>query len=363
MEKIVKIKNKINVSKPYLPNKDKYFRYIDKIWKNNHLTNFGPLSIELENRLCDYLGVKNLLLVGNGTLALQIAYKVLDIKNEVITTPFSFAATTSTLIWENIKPRFCDIDDKSFCIDIKKIEKLFSKNTSAILGVHVFGNTCDIESLQNIANKYNLKLIFDAAHAFGVKYKNKSVFCYGDISTISFHATKIFHSIEGGALVFRNKDYLDEAKSIINFGLKNTIPEILGINAKNSEFHAAMGLCVLDDIDFIMEQRKDIWEYYFNNLKDDFDMQILNKDSTNNYHYFPILFKNEDFLLKGIEELNKNDIFPRRYFYPSLDTLPYIDTNTPCEISQNIASRILCLPLYVGLDRKIQDLIIKILKR
>lgn len=359
----MKINKRINVNKPYLPSKDKYFRYIERIWENNHLTNFGPLSIELEDRLRDYLGVKNILLVGNGTLALQIAYKVLGIKNEVITTPFSFAATANTLIWENLKPRFCDIDEKSFCIDVCKIERLISKNTSAILPVHTFGNICDIESLQNIADRYNLKLIFDAAHAFGVKYKNKSVFCYGDISAISFHATKIFHSIEGGALVSKNKDYLDEAKSIINFGLKNNIPEILGINAKNSEFHAAMGLCILDDIDFIMEQRREIWEYYFKNLKDDFDMQILNKDSTNNYHYFPILFKNEDLLLNSMEVLNNNDIFPRRYFYPSLDKLPYVDTNDDCKISQNIASRILCLPLYVGLDKKTQDLIIKILKR
>ena len=359
----MKINKRINVNKPYLPSKDKYFRYIERIWENNHLTNFGPLSIELEDRLRDYLGVKNILLVGNGTLALQIAYKVLGIKNEVITTPFSFAATANTLIWENLKPRFCDIDEKSFCIDVCKIERLISKNTSAILPVHTFGNICDIESLQNIADRYNLKLIFDAAHAFGVKYKNKSVFCYGDISAISFHSTKIFHSVEGGALVSKNKDYLDEAKSIINFGLKNNIPEILGINAKNSEFHAAMGLCILDDIDFIMEQRREIWEYYFKNLKDDFDMQILNKYSTNNYHYFPILFKNEDLLLNSMEALNNNDIFPRRYFYPSLDKLPYVDTNDDCKISQNIASRILCLPLYVGLDKKTQDLIIKILKR
>ncbi len=352
----------INVNKPYLPSRDNYIKYIDRIWKNNHLTNFGPLSLELENRLKEYLGVDNILLVSNGTLALQIAYKVLGIKNEVITSPFSFVATTSTLIWEHIKPKFCDIDRYSFCIDVNKIESLISDDTGAILPVHTFGNACNIDKLQDIVTKHNIKLIFDAAHAFGVKYDNKSIFCYGDISTISFHATKLFHSVEGGALVFRDSSHLDYAKSIINFGLKNNIPEFLGINAKNSEFHAAMGLCVLDDIDYIMDERKNIWEYYYNNLKDDYEMQVLNKNVTNNYHYFPILFETQDELLDCVFKLNQKDIFPRRYFYPSLDKLPYFDTSFNCNISQSIASRILCLPLYVGLSREIQDLIIDILK-
>lgn len=353
---------KINVNKPYLPSKDKYYQYINRIWANNHLTNFGPLSLELENRLKEYLGVDNILLVSNGTLALQIAYKVLNIKNEVITSPFSFVATTSTLVWDCIQPRFCDIDQDSFCIDVNKIETLISNNTSAILPVHTFGNICNIEELENITAKHNIKLIFDAAHAFGVKYNNKSAFCYGDISTISFHATKLFHSVEGGALVFKDDNHLEYAKSIINFGLKNNIPEFVGINAKNSEFHAAMGLCVLDDISYIMEERERVWEYYYDNLKDDFKMQKLNKNATNNYHYFPILFETESKLLRYLDIFHKNEIFPRRYFYPSLEKMPYISIDDDCKVSQSIASRILCLPIYVGLDRVSQDLIIKILR-
>lgn len=354
----------INVNKPYLPNKNKYYKYLDKIWENNHLTNFGPLNKELENRLCEYLGVENLLLVGNGTLALQIAYKLLGLSanDGVITTPFSFVATTSTLIWENLVPIFCDINNKSFCIDTNKIEALINTNTKAILPVHTFGNACDVEALDKIAKKYKLKLIYDAAHAFGVRYKNKSIFNYGDISTISFHATKLFHTTEGGAIVFQDKDMLDEAKSIINFGLKNNMPEVLGINTKNSEFHAAMGLCVLDDIEYIMQDREKIWKYYYEHLKNDFDFQELNPDANNNYHYFPILFENQENMISKINLLNQNKIFPRRYFYPSLDTLGFYDIKEVCNISRDIASRILCLPIYVGLKEKEQDIIIKYLK-
>lgn len=351
----------INVNKPYLPDKNKYYKYLDMIWENNHLTNFGPLSHKLEERLCEYLGVSNLLLVNNGTLALQIAFKVLGLKanDEVITTPFSFVATTNALMWENLNITFCDIEAKSFCMDIAKLPTLITPQTKAILPVHVFGNACDVESLQNIANKHKLKLIYDAAHAFGVKYHNKSIFSYGDISTMSFHATKIFHTIEGGAIVFRDRNLLDEAKSIINFGLKENMPDALGINAKNSEFHAAMGLCVLDDIEYIMQERERIWEYYSKHLKDIYTLQT--QTSCNNFHYFPILFESESIMLEKIKILNENHIFPRRYFYPSLDTLRFYNNSQQCKISKNIASRILCLPIYVGLSQDIQDKIIKIL--
>ncbi|WP_220272142.1 DegT/DnrJ/EryC1/StrS aminotransferase family protein [Helicobacter sp. MIT 14-3879] len=353
----------INITKPYLPDKNKYYKYIDRIWQNNHLTNFGPMSLELENRLCEYLDVPHILLVSNGTLALQIAYKILrlDIGDTIISTPFSFVATSNTIIWENLKVRFCDISKDSFCIDTNKLKNLLNtkdKTTKAILPVHVFGNACDVEELDKIAKENSLYLIYDAAHAFGVKYKDKSIFKYGDIATISFHSTKIFHTIEGGAIIFRDKNLFDEARSMINFGLKNNMPEILGINTKNSEFHAAMGLCILDDINLILEDRNRIWEYYYKNLKDYFEFQKLN--SSNNYHYFPILFKNEQFLITKLRILNENNIFPRRYFYPSLDTLRY-NTSEICPISRDIASRVLCLPLYVGLSQKEQDKIIKIL--
>lgn len=351
--------NRINVNKPYLPDISKYRKYLDKIWASNHLTNFGPISVELEEKLCQYLGVDHLLLVSNGTLALQIAYKVLGIKGEVITTPFSFVATTNTLLWENIKPVFCDIDAESFCIDERKIQSLITSDTQAILPVHVFGNPCDVESIEKIANKNNLKVIYDAAHAFGVDYNHKSVFNYGDISTLSFHATKLFHCIEGGALISKDKGLLEEAKKLINFGLSNSFPELLGINAKNSEFHAAMGLCVLEDMDMILQERQRVWEYYHHKLKDSFCMQKIREGANNNFHYFPILFENENKLLQAMAALNEKNIFPRRYFYPTLNKLDFNPISQNCPISEDISSRILCLPIYVGLSQKDQDRVIE----
>lgn len=351
--------DRINVNKPYLPDSAKYKKYLDKIWANNHLTNFGPLSLELEERLCEYLGVDNLLLVSNGTLALQIAYKALGIKGEVITTPFSFVATTNTLLWEDIKPVFCDIDAESFCIDVSKIQSHITPNTQAILPVHVFGNPCDVDSIEKIATKNNLKVIYDAAHAFGVSYDHKSVFCYGDISTVSFHATKLFHCVEGGALISKDRGLLEEAKKLINFGLSNGFPQSLGINAKNSEFHAAMGLCVLDDMDMILQERQRVWEYYYHQLKDSFCMQKIKEGANNNFHYFPILFEKEEKLLEAMKSLNDKNIFPRRYFYPTLNHLDFAPSLQDCPVSEDISSRILCLPIYVGLSQKDQDRVIE----
>ncbi|PAF45154.1 DegT/DnrJ/EryC1/StrS family aminotransferase [Helicobacter sp. 11S02596-1] len=353
----------INVNKPYLPDIKKYHKYLDQIWQNNHLTNFGPLACALEEKLQEFLGVPNLLFVSNGTIALQIAYKLAGLKKDdkIITTPFSFVATTNTLLWEGLNPVFCDIDPKSFCIDTNKILPLLTTETKAILPVHVFGNACDVKALQTIAKKHNLKVIYDGAHAFGVKYEGKSIFEYGDFSTLSFHATKLFHTIEGGLVIAKDEAMIAEAKKMINFGLENSLPSALGINAKNSEFHAAMGLCVLEDLDFITQERQKIWEYYHQHLKDDFALQSLQADN-NNHHYFPILFEEESALQKALLKLNEADIFPRRYFYPSLNTLKHHHTNVTCPISEDICSRILCLPIYVGLDQTTQDKIIRILK-
>ncbi len=353
----------INVTKSYLPNKDKYKAYIEEIYENGWLTNNGPLVQRLEKRLAEYLGVKNLILVSNGTVALEIAYRTLDIRGFVITTPFSFVATTSSLVTNNILPIFGDINEKSFNLDPKNIENLITPNTSAILPVHVFGNACEVEKIEQIANKYNLKVIYDAAHAFDVKYKDKSVLNYGDISTLSFHATKLFHSIEGGAIIINDDNLVQKARYLINFGIKNT-EEILhlGTNAKMNEFEAAMGLCVLDDIEEIKERRKDILENYRKELKDLVQFQEQNKNATENYSYFPVVFKSEEQLLKVQKALNEKQIFPRRYFYPSLDTLEYIEPKQECKISRDISKRILCLPIYAELEKYIQDTIIKNIK-
>lgn len=351
------------MTKTYLPNKDKYKRYIDEIYENGWVTNYSPLVQKLERRLEEYLGVKNVVLVANGTVALEIAYRTLGLKGFVITTPFSFVATTSSLVTNGLLPIFADIDKHSFNLDPKNIEKLITPNTSAILPVHVFGNACEVEEIERIAQKHDLKVIYDAAHAFDVKYKKQSVLNYGDISTLSFHATKLFHTIEGGALIINDDSLVQKARYLINFGIKNTeeIPE-LGTNAKMNEFEAAMGHCILDDIEEIKQKRKVILDTYKNALKDLVQFQQQDENITENYSYFPVVFKDEKQLLKVQKALNEKQIFPRRYFYPSLDTLDYIEPKQECKISRDIATRILCLPLYAELSANVQNEIIQIIQ-
>lgn len=355
----------INVTKIHLPDLKKYEAYLEKIFELGIVTNNGPLVKELENRLEKYLGVKHILLVANGTIALQIAYSLLDIKGEAITTPFSFVATTSSQVWQGINPVFADINIDTFNLDYKKIEERISKTTSAIVPVHVFGNACEVEKIDEIAKKFNLKVIYDAAHAFGVKYKGNSLLSYGDISTLSFHATKVFHTIEGGALVINDDEIYSKAKRIINFGISDEehITEV-GINGRMNEFEAAMGLCLLEDIDKIFENRKEVYENYRNYLSKNVIRQKQNINSSLNYSYFPIVFKDEETLLKVKAELAKENIYPRRYFYPSLNDLPYIKDKThKVPNSEYISSRILCLPLYDSLELEVQNNIISIINK
>lgn len=352
-----------NVTKTYLPNIEKYKQYIDEIYAAGKITNNGPLVQKLEKRLAEYLGVKNIILVSNGTVALEIAYRTLGLQGFVITTPFSFVATTSSLVTNSLSPIFADIDEKTFNLNSENIEKLITKNTSAIVPVHVFGNACEVEVIEAIATKYNLKVIYDAAHAFDTRYKGQSVLNYGDISTLSFHATKLFHTIEGGALIINDDELVQKARYLINFGIKNAeeIPE-LGTNAKMNEFEAAMGLCMLDDIEEIKQQRKVVFDRYFMELKGFVQFQGQNPHATQNFSYFPIVLKSEEQLLKVQEALNEENIFPRRYFYPSLDTLTYIEPKQEMPISRDISKRILCLPMYAELEKDVQDKIISIVK-
>jgi dTDP-4-amino-4,6-dideoxygalactose transaminase len=352
----------INVTKTYLPNKEKYKKYIDEIYTNGWVTNNGPMVKLLEERLAEYLGVRNIVLVSNGTIALEIACRTLDIKGDAITTPFSFVATTSSLVTNDLNPIFVDIDPNTLNIDSRNIEKFITTNTTAIVPVHVFGNSCTLEQIDTIAKKNNLKVIYDAAHAFGVKYKGESILNHGDISTLSFHATKIFHTIEGGALIINDDSLVQKARFLINFGIENTesIPE-LGTNAKMNEFEAAMGLCMLDDMQELNAKRKIVYEFYKKELEGVVKFQEQNKDSTQNYSYFPIILESEEQLKKIEKALNLEDIFPRRYFFPSLDTLDYIDPTQFCENSRDIASRILCLPMYVELQVNQQKNIIRTL--
>ena len=353
----------IPVTRTYLPNKEKLKVYIDQIYDSGWLTNRGSLLLELEKRLAAYLGVKHLILVANGSLALQVAYKALNLTGEVITTPFSFAATTNTLVWEGLSPVFADIDPYSFNLNPTNIEPLITTKTSAIVPVHVFGNPCEVEAIQTIANKHNLKVIYDAAHAFGSQYKGQSVLNYGDISTLSFHATKIFHTIEGGAVITNDNELEKKIRLLINFGITSpTSIESIGTNAKMNEFEAAMGLCVLDEIETINAGRKQVWQTYQESLQDKVVFQQWNKHSQNNYAYAPVLFKSEAELLKVEAKLKKNDIVPRRYFYPSLDTLDYLASGQMCKYSRDIASKVLCLPIFPSLEKNEHNKIIEIIK-
>ncbi len=353
----------INVTKTYLPSKDRYQKYVDEIYANGWVTNNGPLVQKLEKKLAKYLGVKNIILVANGTAALEIAYRTLNLKGYAITTPFSFVATTSSLVTNGLKPIFADIDPETLNIDPNNIEELVTPNTSVIVPVHVFGNACDIEAIEEISKKYNLKVVYDAAHAFDVKYKNESILNCGDISTLSFHATKLFHTIEGGALVINDDSLVDKARYLINFGIENqeSIPE-LGTNAKMNEFEAAMGLCVLDEIDEILHKRRAISEQYEKELAGLVKFQERNSSSTKNYAYFPIVLKDEIETLELQKALNNRQIFPRRYFYPSLDTLSYIEPRQCTSVSRDISNRILALPLYPELKKEDQMIIIDIIK-
>jgi Predicted pyridoxal phosphate-dependent enzyme apparently involved in regulation of cell wall biogenesis len=353
----------INVTKTHLPAREKLDRYIDRIYDSNWLTNNGPLVQELTARLEATLGVENLLLVSNGTLALQIATKALGITKQAVTTPFSFVATTSSLVWEGIEPIFADIDPKTFCIDPKEIEKGLTPETQAIVPVHVFGNACEIEAIENLAREHGLKTVYDAAHAFGVQYKDKSILNYGDASTLSFHATKIFHTIEGGAIIFKDREVYERARLMINFGINGPDSVVaLGINAKMNEFQAAMGLAVLDEMEQIISGRQAVWTQYDSNLKEKLQLQKRNPDCTSNYAYFPVVFESEEALLEAKAELNRNRINPRRYFYPSLDKVPFL-RGQECPQSREIASRILCLPINTRLKATIVSQICSLIQK
>ena len=354
----------IEVTKTYLPNKEKYKKYVDEIYASGWITNYGPMVKRLEKRLADYLGVKNLVLVSNGTAALEIAYRTLDLKGYAITTPFSFVATTSSLVTNGIRPIFADIDARTLNMDPGRIEELITHHTEAIVPVHVFGNGCDVEAIDAIARAHGLKVIYDASHAFGVRYKGESILNYGDISTLSFHATKLFHTIEGGALVINDDRLVEKARYLINFGFESyeSIPE-LGTNAKMNEFEAAMGLCMLDEIEEAAMKRKAVYERYQNALGGIVQLQAHNADSSRNYSHFPIILKDEAQTLQVQHALNAEQIFPRRYFYPSLDTLNYIEPKQFMPISRNIASRILCLPMHSDLLQSDQEKIITIIKQ
>lgn len=346
------MKNRINVTQTFLPPQEEYQTILKESWSKNWMSNRGPLVKKLENKLKMFFDVENIILTSNGTLPLQIAVKTLPRKGEIITTPFSYIATTSAIVWEGYKPMFVDVHPEYLTIDETKIEEKINKDTVAILATHVFGNPCDVDAISKIAAKHNLKVIYDAAHCFGVSYKDKSIFSYGDINTCSFHATKIFHTGEGGCLISNNSLTHQKLFRAHNFG--HVTPNSFdkpGINAKMSELNAAMGLAVFPHFDSIRSGRKKVVETYNEFLDFSRIHRIkIRKFADWNYSYYPIIFDSNDTLKKVIEVLNSNNIFPRRYFYPSLNTLSFVDMQV-CIESENISKRILCLPLYKELAR------------
>ena len=342
----------IPVTKPFLPPLKDYVAYLDRIWSTNQVTNNGPLLLELEQRLSDYLGVRNLFIVSNGTVALQLALKALGIEDgEVITTPFSYVATTSSLIWERCTPVFADIEARSFCIDPREVEKKITPRTRAIMATHVYGFPCEHEALNRIAKTHGLKIIYDGAHAFGVRRAGKSVLAEGDVSTLSFHATKLFHMGEGGAVIVQDDEVARQLKLYRSFGHIGDDYYVAGINGKNSELHAAMGLAVLQHMPEIATRRAAVAATYDTALKNTPGLSLPPPQPgiLPNHSYYPVLFESEAQLLKVKAALEAQNIFTRRYFYPSLNTLPYV-APSKCPVSEDVATRVLCLPIYAQLE-------------
>lgn len=358
----------INVTKTTLPPLSEYNKYLKKIWKNNWVTNQGEFSIKFEKKLEKYLGMKYIMPVSNGTLAMQLAFKALDLKGEVITTPFTFPATTNALIWEGLTPVFADIDPNTFNIDPKSVEKKITNKTSAILAVHVFGNPCDVESLDKIAKKHKLKLIYDSAHAFAVEYGGKTLMEWGEINTLSFHAAKIFHTVEGGAVTARNKNIKEKLYLLSNHGILNYEEIVLaGTNAKMNELQAAMGLCLLKSYNQEISKRKKIYETYLNAFgqNDSLKTQKLNEKMTKyTYPYFPICFATEKVRDNVYKTLLRNGIRARKYFYPPCHEFPYIrEKSSNYPNATKISHSILCLPLYSTLPIGSVKKVISIIKK
>jgi len=355
------------VTKTTLPSLKDYAAYLEQIWQAGQITNNGPLCRQLAVDIASFLGVSNLELVTNGTLALQLAIKALGLMGEIITTPYSYVATTNSILWEGCEPVFVDIEPQTFCINPDLIEAAITEKTSAILGTHVYGYPCDVVKIQQIADKHKIKVIYDAAHAFGVRLAGESILQHGDCSILSFHATKLFHTAEGGAVICKNAEVARLVFLMKKFGHIGEEDYLnIGINAKMSELHAAMGLCVLPKVNGIIANRKECTGWYDEQLKDcSLQRPVASVGLEYNYAYYPVIFSSQEVMIRVRQALLDNGIGPRRYFSPSLNTLPFLrlELKRDCPISEGISSRVLCLPLYVGLSKAEIDVICGIIRR
>lgn len=362
----------IYVTQPFLPPLEEFIPYLEKIWDSHILTNNGPFHQQLEKALCEYLGVKYISLFSNGTLALVTALQAMGIKGEVITTPFSFVATTHALWWNNIKPVFVDIEPETFTLDPEKIEAAITPETSAILPVHVYGYPCKVERIEEIAKKYSLKVIYDAAHTFGARLNGRSLCDFGDMSVLSFHATKVFNTFEGGAIVCHSAEMKEHIDNLKNFGFRGetTVVEP-GINAKMNEVQAAMGLLQLKYVDSLIEKRKNVAAIYKERLKDIPGIHFVDDldGMLHNYSYFPILIDEGIYSYSRdqvYEKLKEHNVFARRYFYPLISNFPSYQCLNSSDssnlvVANAIAEKVLCLPIYSGLAKNDINIIVDLI--
>jgi dTDP-4-amino-4,6-dideoxygalactose transaminase len=367
-------KNSIYVTQPFLPPLEEFEAYLKDIWDTKWVTNNGKYHQRLESALCDYLGVKYISLFSNGTLALITALQALKITGEVITTPFSFVATAHSIWWNNIKPVFADVDPEYFNLDPDRVEAAITPQTTAIMPVHVYGNPCQVDKLKKIADTYGLKLIYDACHTFGVKTGGQSVLNFGDLSVMSFHATKVYNTFEGGAIVCHDEATKKRIDFLKNFGFADeTIVVTPGINAKMNEFQAALGLLQLKYVDGAIQKRKDITTHYWEKLKGIPGLSFMNDmpGVRHCYPYFPVLIDEKEYGLSRdaiYEEMKRHNIFGRRYFYPLISQFPAYKGlpsaragNLP--VAEKVAGQVICLPLYSELDLASVEVITKLLRR
>ena len=367
-------KNPIYVTKPVMPSLEEFAERIKPVFESGILTNAGPLSIQLEKSLSEYLGVDDCALFCSGTTALQLAIRSYRLSGEIITTPFTFPATVHVIAWNQITPVFCDIDPDTYNIDVRQIEKLITTKTTAILPVHVYGVPCDVEAIDSVAKRHGLKVIYDAAPAFGVRYKDSSLGNFGDVSMFSFHGTKIFTTFEGGALTSSDSYFMERVRFLRNFGIVSETEVIsLGINGKINEMQCAFGLTILDLIQDEIQNRKRLYNNYLNGLKSlpGIYFQKIPEDVKYNYQYFPIRINKEEFGLDRNElltVLNAENVYPRKYYYPLCSQYPIYrdrtfsnDNNLP--VATRVSNTVLCLPLYGKLGAEAVDRIIEIINQ
>lgn len=362
--------NKILVTRSSMPTLEEYMNEIAPMWESHWLTNMGPKHKELQAKLCEYLDVENIDLLTNGHMALELTLQAMNLQGEVITTPFTFASTTHAIVRNGLTPVFCDIDPETYCMDAGKIDGLITDKTCAIMPVHVYGNICNIEEIERIAHKYELKVIYDAAHTFGETYQGRGIGSFGDVSCFSFHATKVFNSIEGGAVCYKDQQLGEKLYELKNFGIHGPeeVPAV-GANAKMNEFCAAMGICNLRHVDEEIAKRKAVVERYRERLNgvEGIQLNCIQKDVKSNYAYFPVVFEEKLFgssREEVFDKLAENDVVARKYFYPLTNTFEcfhgkYDATKTP--VAMHISKRVLTLPLYADLALKDVDRICDII--